>query len=291
MANTEADTTQLLLGATSALKRAVEKQADIKVVFSRYQILESDYLIFAGFDQALIEEGAGYFQEIQIICSNDIPQDTFILRELGKVLSPMPATIFTPSGFHHTPVFDEDGKVRSRREVILLGVGSTRLTMSIPSVLAGDLMQDLSGPSPTKQTREGREENNDGGGEECREKGKSKEWQANQDGGGDNDEGQDGQGDEGSNENRDSDEHGDEDNKDTHSSVDQGGAAEAKTRPPTVSFDVQAEIFSHGDDEHSKPMEILQINGTLTAQVSALQFNYSTKVDFFTAAVTFSATG
>jgi hypothetical protein len=182
MANTEADTTQLVLGATSALKQAVEKQVDIKAVFLRYQILESDYLILAGFDQALIEEGAGYFQEIQIFCSNDVPQDTFILRELGKVLSPTPATIFTPSGSHHTPVFDKDGKVRSRREVILLGA---RLTMSTPSVLAGDFMQDLSGPSPTKETsREGREENNDGGQEESHQKGKSKEWQANQDGGG-----------------------------------------------------------------------------------------------------------
>lgn len=276
MANPEADTTQLLLGATSALKKAVEKQADIKAVFSRYHILESDYLIFAGFDQGLIEEGAGYFQEIQIFCSNDIPQDT-LLRELGKVLSPTPATVFTPSRSHHTPVFDENGKVRSRREVIRLGVGSTRLTMSIPSVLSGDLMQDHSGPSPTTQTQEGKEENNDGGEEECREKGKSKEWQANQDGGGGRGEGDDGQGDEGSHENRDADEHGDDDNKDPDSSDDQDGAVEAKTRPPTVSFDVQAEIFSHGSDE---PTQILQINGSLTAKVSALQFIYSMKVDF-----------
>jgi hypothetical protein len=289
MANTEADTTQLVLGATSALKQAVEKQVDIKAVFSRYQILESDYLILAGFDQALIEEGAGYFQEIQIFCSNDVPQDTFILRELGKVLSPTPATIFTPSGSHHTPVFDKDGKVRSRREVILLGA---RLTMSTPSVLAGDFMQDLSGPSPTKETsREGREENNDGGQEESHQKGKSKEWQANQDGGGEDDEGMDGQGDEGSNENRDVDEYGDDDSRDPDSSDDEDGAVADKTRPPTVSFDVQAEIFSDGDDERSKPTQILQINGTLTTQVSALQFNYSMKVYFFTSAVTFSATG
>ena len=291
MANPEADTTQLLLGATSALKKAVAKQADIKAVFSRYHILESDYLIFAGFDQGLIEEGAGYFQEIQIFCSNDIPQDTFILRELGKVLSPTPATVFTPSGSHHTPVFDENGKVRCRREVILLGVGSTRLTMSIPSVWSGDLMQDLSGPGPTKQTQEGKEENNDEGEEECREKGKSKEWQANQDGGGGSSGGDGGQGDEGSNENRDADEHGVGGSKDPDSSDNQDGGVEAKTRPPAVSFDVQAEIFSHGSDECSKPTQILQINGSLTAKVSALQFIYSMKVDFFTAAVTFSATG
>jgi len=46
-----------------------------------------------------------------VLCRVEIPNSSLLLTELGKVLTPYPGVIFTPSSGYKTPVFKDDGTI------------------------------------------------------------------------------------------------------------------------------------------------------------------------------------
>jgi hypothetical protein len=87
-----------VIGAESALKGIQGKEMAIEAAFADFQISRSEYAILAGFNEALMRSGTGYLQEIHVFCSVDIAQRAeYFVTKLGKILSPLPGALFTPS--------------------------------------------------------------------------------------------------------------------------------------------------------------------------------------------------
>jgi len=90
----------------------------IKAAFLDLQIEESQYAVLAGFNEALIRSGFGYLEEIHVFCCVEFSNYSLLLQELGKVFTPYPGIIFTPSSTHKTPVF-KDGSIWDYDELSL----------------------------------------------------------------------------------------------------------------------------------------------------------------------------
>jgi hypothetical protein len=101
------------------LKHVKERGDKLKVIFSHFKISQSDYSVHAGFNESLIKLGVGYVQEIHIFTSAEIPGDSPLLTELGKLFFPYPGILFTPSYPLRTPVFKDDGSIWDFEEFVL----------------------------------------------------------------------------------------------------------------------------------------------------------------------------
>ena len=108
-----------VMGAESALEGIKGKEMAIEAVFNEFKISRSEYAILAGFNEALLQSGIGYLPEIHIFCSMDITQsaESFVTK-LGKILSPLPGALFTPSSMNRIPVFKNDETVLSWDELV-----------------------------------------------------------------------------------------------------------------------------------------------------------------------------
>jgi hypothetical protein len=106
-------TTQVLIAAEGALKyvRDPGKKDEILATFLELRIDESQYNVLAGFNEGLIRSGFGYLEEIHVFCRVEIQSSPHFLTKLGKVLTPYPGVIFTPSFVYKTPVFKDDGTI------------------------------------------------------------------------------------------------------------------------------------------------------------------------------------
>jgi len=98
-------TTQVLIAAEGALKyvRDPGKKAEIQATFLELRIDESQYTVLAGFNEGLIRSGFGYLEEIHVFCRVELPSSPHFLTGLGKVLTPYPGVVFTPSFRYKTP--------------------------------------------------------------------------------------------------------------------------------------------------------------------------------------------
>jgi hypothetical protein len=106
-------TTQVLIAAEGALKyiRDPEKKSKIQATFLELRIDESQYTVLAGFNEGLIRSGFGYLEEIHVFCRVEILSSPHFLIKLGKVLTPYPGVVYTPSVVRETPVFKDDGTI------------------------------------------------------------------------------------------------------------------------------------------------------------------------------------
>jgi hypothetical protein len=105
------ETTQYLLGAKGAMKHVTDKENDIQMTLSRYGISKKDHYVQVGFNESLIARGAGHLQEIYVVSSVELLPDSPIFIDLGKIFSPYPGIVFTPSTSNPTPVFKDNGDV------------------------------------------------------------------------------------------------------------------------------------------------------------------------------------
>jgi len=95
-----------VIGAESALEGIQGKETVIETAFAEFQISRSGYAVLAGFNEALMRSGTGYLAEIHVFCSVDITQKTeSLVAKLGKILSPLPGALFTPTSTYRIPVF------------------------------------------------------------------------------------------------------------------------------------------------------------------------------------------
>ncbi|KAF8816184.1 hypothetical protein BYT27DRAFT_7154915 [Phlegmacium glaucopus] len=246
--------TQVLIAAEGASKYVCgsRKEAEIKAALLDLQISESEYLVLAGFNEDLIQTGFGYLEEIHIFCSVEIPNLPPSLNQLGKVLTPYPGIIFTPSSVYKTPVFKDDGAIwdyddlsldRAERHSNILAKGISRSEL----VPVTSLAQSQPSSSSIILGRSGGGGNNNHGGT-GEDKGNSHSDDHNNDrerNGNSDDSGPDGD------------------------PEDPEGSGNGDSSMPGITFDVQAKLLKGTSDlVSSEPFQVLEIKGTLAVQTN-----------------------
>jgi len=69
----------------------------IDAAFSERNIQKSEYALFAGFYESLIQNGIGYLEQVHIFTSAVTVMDPLFLIQLGKILSPFSSILFFKS--------------------------------------------------------------------------------------------------------------------------------------------------------------------------------------------------
>lgn len=223
-----------------------ENIGKLAMVFSEWHINESQYAVYAGFDESLIQKGVGYLEQIHVFTSARVETNSPLLSVLGKIFSPFPAILFTESSSHQILVFKDDGSAWDFDELVFsqaskfVDAGSTVTMLTTETSLAGSTLKDnASGVVSQGSTADGE--------------------------GGDNENGE--QDDDGRREKGDA---GDDSNRDDGGPP--GGDPirndETDAELPRVSFDVLAQIYTGGDRLDPKIFQVLQMQGALTITVS-----------------------
>ncbi|KAF8816177.1 hypothetical protein BYT27DRAFT_7238041 [Phlegmacium glaucopus] len=248
--------TQVLIAAEGALKYVCDtgKNAEIKAAFLDLQILESEYLVLAGFNEALIQTGFGYLEEIHIFCCIEITNPQSLLSRLGNILTPYPGIVFMPSSVYQTPVFKDDGAIwdyndlsldRAERHSNILAKGiSCSELVPVTSLVES---QPSSSSVTLSHSGGGGNNNHSGTGED--------------------------KGDSRSDDHDDNHERNDnsDDSKPDRDPEDPEGSGNRDSPVPGISFDVQAKLFKNSSDSVSSELfQVLEINGRLTVQATPI---------------------
>ena len=232
------------------------RQAEIKAAFLDLSILESQYIVLAGFNEALIQSGFGYLEEIHVFCFVEIPHSSILLTKLGKVLTPYPGIIFTPASGYKTPVFRDDGTIWDYDDLTL------DCTKQYSDIHAKDILHSelnafmsLAESQPEISViglccSEGNGDN--GGAGEGKGGHKSDDdGERNSNSGDNNNPGDSNPGDD---------------------PEDPEGTESRDSLTPGISFKTQAKIFTGTKkSSSSKPFQLLRMNGEFVVQVSILQ--------------------
>ena len=244
-------------GAETALEGIKGKEMAIQAVFNEFKISRSEYAILAGFNEALLQSGTGYLPEIHIFCSMDITQraESFVTK-LGKILSPVPGALFTPSSMNRIPVFKNDGTVLSWDELVF---SRTEGYADICSAVAPTSIQVVSRPQGSWNNSRTSAPSGFSGNDL---KGSDADKNDMDDAG--NDEGED---------EKSGDREGDDSNPDNEDPDDPMDGS-LTSRLPVVSFEAQAKVYANTANAMSpKVLQKLQVNGRLIIQVSCLLFS------------------
>ena len=241
----------LIIGAESALEGIQGKETVIETVFADFQISKSEHAVLVGFNEALMRSGTGYLPEIHLFCSVDIAQRTeSLVTELGKILSPLPGALFTPTSTYRIPVFQNDETLLSWDELVF---SRTERYADIRSAVTPTSIQVVSRPQGSWSDGGTSAPSGSSGNES---KGSDSDKKDTDDAG--NDEGED----EKSGEREDDD--GNPDDEDPDDPAD----GSLTSSMPAVSFDAQAKVYATTANTASpKVFQELQVNGRLIIQV------------------------
>ena len=249
-------TTQVLIAAEGALKyvRDPGKKAEIQATFLELRIDESQYTVLAGFNEGLIRSGFGYLEEIHVFCRVEILSSPHFLTELGKVLTPYPGVVFTPSFRYRTPVLKDDGTIWDYDDLsshCAETLSAIRVEEILHSKLNAFASHTESQPSisVTALGRPGVGGNDDYDSTLGESRGHSDDY------------------------NRDcKSSDNDESDNDAEDAEDLGNR---NSSTPGISFRVQTEIFKGTDlSSSSRPFQIIKISGIFKVQVSVLQLHF-----------------
>jgi hypothetical protein len=246
-----------VIGAESTLKGIQAKEMAVEAAFNNINISRLEYAILAGFNEALLRSGTGYLPEIHIFCSVDIAQtaESFVTK-LGKILSPLPGALFTPSSVHWIPVFKHDKTILSWDE---FAFSCTERYADIRSAVAPTSIQVVSCPQGSWSNGGTSATPSGFSGNELKGSDSDKK---DTDDAGDN-EGED---------NKSGDREGDDDNPDDKEPDDPTNGSSTSVLP-VVSFDAQAKVYANAADTISpKVFQELHVNGRLIIQVSYILF-------------------
>ena len=243
-----------VIGAESVLKSIQDKEMAIEATFYNFRISRSEYAILAGFNEALMRSGTGYLPEIHVFCSVDISQRVkSLVTKLGKILSPLPGALFTPSAIYRIPVFKNDETLLSWDELVF---SRTEGYADICSAVAPTSIQVVSRPQGS-WSNGGTSAPLGFSGNDL--KGSDADNKDKDDAG--NDEGED---------DKSGDREGDDGNPD-HEDPDDPTDGSSTSLLPIVSFDAQAKVYANAANTVSpKVLQKLQVNGRLIIQVSCL---------------------
>jgi hypothetical protein len=245
-----------VIGAELALKGIQGKETVIETAFADFQISRSEYAVLAGFNEALMRSGTGYLQEIHVFCSVEIAQraESFATK-LGKILSPLPGALFTPSSIYRLPVFKNDEILLSWDELVF---SRTEGYADICSAVAPTSIQVVSCPQGS-WSNGGTSAPSGFSGNKF--KGSDSDKRDTDDAG--NEEGEDKQS---------GDREGDDGNPD-YEDPDDPTDGSLTSLLPIVSFEAQAKVYANTADMSPKVFQKLQVNGRLIIQVSCLLFS------------------
>ena len=245
-----------VMGADSALEGIQGKEMDIEAAFNNFNISRSEYAVLAGFNEALLRSGTGYLPEIHIFCSVDITQraESFVTK-LGKILSPLPGVLFTPSSMNRIPVFKNNETVLSWDELVISRTeryADIRPTVSPTSIRVVSCLQGSWSNTGTSAP-------SGFNGNEMKGSGSDKK---------DTD---DAGGDEGEDEES-GDHEGDDGNPDDEEPDDPTDGSSISMLP-VVSFETQAKVYANTADTVSpRVFQQLQANGRLIIKVNRILF-------------------
>ena len=237
---------QAVIVPESALKHVgnLAKKAEIKAAFLDLQIAESQYAVLAGFNEALIQSGFGYLEEIHVFCCVEVPNFLLLLNKLGKALTPYPGIVFTPSSEYRTPVFKDDETIWDYNDFALVHAQTYSDLVAKYSELNFTSLAENQSPSSVLITA-----SNSGNLEGGSSNHGSSEGDKDKDSG---------------NHERNNNSKGKKPEGDPGDPDDVGNG---DSSPPDISFEVQARLFKGISTKSSKPFQELQINGTLVVQV------------------------
>ncbi|KDR66385.1 hypothetical protein GALMADRAFT_259488 [Galerina marginata CBS 339.88] len=235
----------------------------LREVLAKWEIQESQYAIYAGFDESLIQAGVGYLEQIHILSSAPIAGNSSLLSDLGKITSPFSAILFTESASFRVPVYKDIGSTYDFDELVhftalkfIDGGSSTVPTISVAQ--NSNQANSSAGPPPCGSA--GHQEV--GKGNESGEGGKGGSH-----GGGDKPNERKGSGGRGSGDD-DRAEKGDEEDQDPGDDPDEPvGSTRESTEAPQVSFDIVSEICRNGaETNNSNILQSLTTEGIFTIQ-------------------------
>jgi hypothetical protein len=221
--------------------------SSVSDIFDRSQIQQSEYAVYAGFDESLIKSGVGYLEQIHVFVSAKVDVNSPLLAELGRVFSPFSSILFTASYSYRMPVFKAgvDGDVWNFDELAYFtaskfadGGSSAKTPLTVISLSQTPRLAD--GPTGFSQ---GGSSNGDGEKNEKRRPKKGKERDR-----GDNDK-------------------GDEDDKDPDDDdpqpfEDPGGTIAG---PAKIFFEIVSNVYPIRDTLNA--FQTLTIEGSLTIKV------------------------
>jgi hypothetical protein len=242
-----------VIGAESALEGIQGKETAIETAFADFQISRSEYAVLAGFNEILMRSGTGYLPEIHVFCSVDIAERTeSLVNKLGKILSPLPGALFTPSSTYRIPVFQNDETLLSWDELVF---SRTERYADIRSTVPPTSIQVVSRPQGSwSDSGTGTSAPSGFNGNES--KGSDSDKKDTDDAG--NDEGED---------EKSGDREGDDGDPD-HENPDDPTDGSLTSSLPAVSFDAQAKVYATTADTASPNVfQELQVNGRLIIQV------------------------
>lgn len=146
----------------------------VAAVLSKWHIKESQYAVYAGFDESLVKAEVGYLEQIHVFTTTGVDANSPLLSALGQIFSPFHAILFTKSSSHQIPVFKDDGSAWDFDELVFsramrfVETGSTVAMLSTrPSLARSTPKDNAAGVVAQGSTEEGEEQ----GDRERREKG------------------------------------------------------------------------------------------------------------------------
>jgi len=109
--------TTCLIAAERALQHLEYNLPKIDKILSVFQIPQSDYGVYAGFDEGLMQAGLGYLEQIHVFIRSEVPDMPSLLSRLGSIFAPFPAILFTETSFYYIPVEATENVARSNELV------------------------------------------------------------------------------------------------------------------------------------------------------------------------------
>lgn len=235
--------------AEGALQHVKDNIGNLAAVFSKWHIEESQYAVFAGFDMSLVQIGVGHLEQIHIFTSAGVDTNS-LLSDLGKIVSPFSAILFTESSSHPIPIFKDDGSAWCFDELVFdqaLKFVDARSSTTMLSNTSSLAQSTSKGNAPNAVSNGSTPEGN---GEE----------DGNEEQGNDGRRGGKDPGDNGIN--------GDGGDFPGGGPDEPFGKNEQKARVPHVSFDILANIYSGGERLDPKIFQVLKMEGEFIIRVS-----------------------
>lgn len=110
-------TSLTVFGAQDALDHITGLETEIKHTLSAHSLLDKSILV-VGFDEYAVAQEWGLLQRVYLLLSVEPDDDLSLCDQLGRLFSPYPGTIITPTKVQPTPVFDEEGRYYEQEELI-----------------------------------------------------------------------------------------------------------------------------------------------------------------------------